>query len=66
MPIPRGLIRRITANDEIYTQALSIFAGGGVKNVHVDETDFVDEYKINAAVKDDSREYEVTIEIDED
>lgn len=65
MPIPRGLIRRITANDEIYTQALSVFAGGGVSDVNLEDTDFADEYKVRASVKDAGKEYEVTIEIDD-
>ena len=54
----------MTANDTIYTQALSLFSGGCVEDVHLEETDFVDEYKIRANVKDSGREYEVTIEID--
>ncbi|MBE7039459.1 MAG: calcium-binding protein [Ruminococcaceae bacterium] len=64
MPIPRGLIRKITANDDTYSKALSLFYQGAVGEVRLKDTDFQDEYKILSTVCDNGREYEVIIEID--
>lgn len=65
MPIPRGLIRKLTANDEAYSKALSLFLSGAVGEVCLQETDFQDEYKLSAIVTENGKEYETSIDIDD-
>ncbi len=65
MPIPRGLIRRITINDDTYEKALSLFSEGAVGEVVVKETDFQDEYKLLSTVSDGGAEYEAEVDIDD-